>query len=247
MTKLLLAFERICEAVAFAHQQGIIHRDLKPDNIMLGQHGSVVVMDWGLAKLLPRTEHQFPMSKAIAPTPGSIVGTPAYMSPEQALGDGLHVDEQSDVYSLGCILYEILTGKAPRKGSSQSILDDIQSGIPLPALFENGKIPELIEPIYSKAGASQKVERYRDAGELKKALEDWLQGNEKRKAAMRLVEQSKTMISEYQSLLEEIDNEERKIRIVQREIKKWSPIAEKKKTRSELELYIFCQLFFYHN
>ena len=104
MVDRLELFLRICEAVSFAHAQGVVHRDLKPENIMLGRFGEVLVMDWGVAKLLQRT------------TDGEdvIVGTPGFMAPEQALGTGNGVDRRADVYALGAILNGMLVDPAPR-------------------------------------------------------------------------------------------------------------------------------------
>ncbi|MBS0262393.1 MAG: protein kinase, partial [Planctomycetes bacterium] len=143
--KFLGIFEQVCQTMAYAHSRGVIHRDLKPANIMVGAFGEVQVMDWGLAKVLPaggiadeKTAHDRQMkpsivetlrSKAGSDTPGtfasfgsqtqmgSVMGTPAYMPPEQALGDIDHLDERADVFGLGAILCEVLTGKPPYIGS----------------------------------------------------------------------------------------------------------------------------------
>jgi len=116
--RFLAAFLQVCQAVAFAHSRGVIHRDLKPANVMVGAFGEVQVMDWGLAKELASRDAEPGEPAAEGPGPdgtqsGAILGTPAYMSPEQARGDIDRIDRRSDVFSLGAILCEILTGGRP--------------------------------------------------------------------------------------------------------------------------------------
>ena len=120
--ELLRIFGRICEAVSFAHASGVIHRDLKPANIMVGPFGEVLVMDWGVAKLRSEPNETDPgtvvgpgvaVRIAADTLPGTVLGTPGYMAPEQAAGDVDQVDERSDVYALGAILYFMLTREVP--------------------------------------------------------------------------------------------------------------------------------------
>jgi serine/threonine protein kinase len=108
LTERLRIFQRIVEAVAFAHDRGVLHRDLKPENIMVGPFGEVLVMDWGLAKAL---DHG-----ADAPTdaPGAVLGTPGYMAPEQERGEPESLDARADIYALGAVLRFLLAEKAPR-------------------------------------------------------------------------------------------------------------------------------------
>ncbi len=131
---MLRAFERVCQTVAYAHARGVIHRDLKPSNIMLGAFGEVLVVDWGFGKVLGRREEpEDGVEKTLVTTvrtdqegsasiAGSVMGTPAYMPPEQALGHVEELDEQTDVFALGAILTEILTGKPPYVGDSKDLL-----------------------------------------------------------------------------------------------------------------------------
>lgn len=116
---MLRILEQVGQTMAYAHSRGVIHRDLKPDNIMVGAFGEVQVLDWGLAKVLGGTAAEEPVDGAMSPGPanlsaaGTVLGTPMYMAPEQALGDVAAVDERTDVFSLGAILCEILTGSPP--------------------------------------------------------------------------------------------------------------------------------------
>src|SRR5439155_24223321 len=116
----LRLFQKICEAVAFAHAHGVIHRDLKPQNIMLGSFGEVLVLDWGVAKEVgaapvPPVIEAAEADSALGPQTahGTILGTPGYMAPEQLRGDIGLLDARTDVYGLGGILYFLVTGRAP--------------------------------------------------------------------------------------------------------------------------------------
>src|SRR5262249_30055411 len=128
---LLETFVDICNAVAYAHSKGVLHRDIKPENVMLGSFGETLVLDWGLAKVVGKPEQLVDQSVRLsgeastATMDGSIVGSPVYMSPEGAEGRTDDIDETSDVYLLGATLYEILTAKPPRQGSSQWELIDL--------------------------------------------------------------------------------------------------------------------------
>jgi serine/threonine-protein kinase len=144
--RFLAVFEQACQAVAYAHARGVIHRDLKPSNIMVGAFGEVQVVDWGLSKVLMQdvasgsvtregTPSDEPQVTTIRTTgggagsqSGAIIGTPSYMSPEQARGQIEELDEQADVFAIGAILCEILTGQPPYLGSRTRILDDAASG-----------------------------------------------------------------------------------------------------------------------
>src|SRR6202000_2800134 len=103
-------FVKVCDAVAYAHHRGVIHRDIKPENIMVAGFGQVYLMDWGLARLSKTRPASGENSQMEAP---GGVGTPGYMSPEQARGKPSEMDERCDVFGLGAVLYEIVSGKTP--------------------------------------------------------------------------------------------------------------------------------------
>jgi serine/threonine protein kinase len=120
---LLKRFVDVCNAMDYAHSRGVIHRDLKPENVMIGHFGETLVVDWGLARIIGQANHSASSNLSAVPEPiqsndsaktmdGTIMGTPPYMSPEQALGNG-ELDQSTDIYSMGAILHEILTSKPP--------------------------------------------------------------------------------------------------------------------------------------
>jgi WD40 repeat protein/tRNA A-37 threonylcarbamoyl transferase component Bud32 len=185
-----MAFRRLlrnlidaCNAVAYAHSRGVVHRDLKPENVMIGRFGETLVVDWGVAKSFQaaRGEGEAPPSEpahAGDPSmtqPGAVIGTPRYMSPEQAAGDLDRVGPASDVYSLGAILYGLLTGRAPfPDGDLPTVLDRVRRGIfPAPRRVSRSADPAL-EAVCLKAMALNPADRHASALELANDLERWL-------------------------------------------------------------------------
>ena len=167
MPERLRVFQRICEAVAFAHAQRVIHRDLKPENIMVGEFGEVLVMDWGLAKLVHSSEDQRPISKepsvrspALITGHGTILGTPSYMAPEQASGQIENLNERTDVYSLGAILYFLLTGFPPAEK---------RTDLEMPRK-RDPKISKAIEAVCLHAMDSDQNSRYANASDLSRDI-----------------------------------------------------------------------------
>jgi len=177
----LRLFLRICDAVAFAHARSVLHRDLKPANIMIGPFGEVLVMDWGLAKILrpdsqsaaqvadpEATIFEKPSQRAsskdtteisVVTGHGTVMGTPGYMSPEQARGDVEHLDARSDIFSLGALLRFLLTGDPNA-----------------PSLVKVRRLDKSLEAICSKAAATAPVDRYASVSELALDVSRYLDG-----------------------------------------------------------------------
>jgi serine/threonine protein kinase/WD40 repeat protein len=217
LAALLTIFRKVCDALAFAHAQGVLHRDLKPDNVMVGEFGEVLVMDWGLAKLLRhQDERAIPMDEASAEgaTPwthgatlnGAVMGTPQYMSPEQAMGWVDELDERSDLFSLGGILYAILTLRPPVEGSTlEEVLEKVRTAsIRPPTSFGTvtaskgakatkaqvleaakitplphlpaGRMPAALSAVAMKALRLEKAERYASVAELSADIEKYQGG-----------------------------------------------------------------------
>ncbi len=182
LRELLNRFVSICNTVAYAHSRGIVHRDLKPPNVMLGKYDETLVVDWGLAKPFERNEETAgPGEEALTPGSGSdsptvgVVGTLAYMSPEQAQERPAEVGPASDIFSLGAILYAILTGQIPyRSGAHDEVLEKVRRcEFPAPRQIKP-MTSRALEAICLKAMAMQPRDRYANALELAADVKRWL-------------------------------------------------------------------------
>jgi eukaryotic-like serine/threonine-protein kinase len=180
--KLLGRFVDVCEAIEFAHSKGVLHRDIKPGNIIVGRHGETLVIDWGLAKATgqsdPRSGEPGLMPSSASGSaetlPGSALGTPSYMSPEQAKGDLENLGPRSDVYSLGATLYCLLTGQPPLTGEAGEIVRSAQKGdFRAPRVIDPALDPAL-EAVCLKAMALRAEDRYNSCEALAADIERWM-------------------------------------------------------------------------
>jgi eukaryotic-like serine/threonine-protein kinase len=183
LRKLLRRFTDICNAIDYAHSRGVLHRDIKPGNIIVGKYGETLVVDWGLAKAMgksdpgsgERTLRPSSGSGSAETLPGSALGTPAYMSPEQADGDLEHLGPRSDVYSLGATLYCLLTGRAPfTDGSIDTVLRSVRRGNFRPPRQVDPAIDRALEAICLKAVALKPEDRYGSCRALTEDIERWM-------------------------------------------------------------------------
>ena len=182
LSRLLNAFVSVCNAIAYAHARGVIHRDLKPENVVLGKFGEVIVLDWGLAKVVNEEE-------VVTQTPvdltdsvdlkltgaGTVLGTPAYMAPEQAQGLNHAIDTCTDVYGLGAILFEILTGRAPHSGKNvQNVITQVVQGPTPKTRSVDPNVPTALDAVCARAMAKPLGERYDTVSDLVDEVQRWL-------------------------------------------------------------------------
>ena len=203
LAQLLTVFQKVCDAIAFAHAKGVIHRDLKPENFMIGDYGEVLVMDWGLAKVLDPTRNAAAAGDdgrsiirtglraelaAAEKESGNVMGTPQYMAPEQAYGAHDQLDIRTDVYALGAILHHLLTLRPPIEGEDpqevlrkaahgefESARHATMGGKRLPHL-PGGKVPDALSAVGKKAMANKAGDRYPSVPDFQAEIEAYQNG-----------------------------------------------------------------------
>jgi len=238
--RLLSIFQNVCMGIAYSHDKGIVHRDLKPENIMIGDFGEVLIMDWGLAKYRDQDEIRdtagYSVIQPDITSEGTILGTPIYMSPEQAAGKVYEIDERSDIYTLGAILYEILTRRPPFEGGGvQELLDHIIAEEPVPPSIKAGtdrRIHPELDRICMKALRKKKIERYSSVRALHDDIQTYVEGAKERarrhEEATEAIEEGKKLAERYFAMREVVRRYERTRNAIAKKFKGWEPVSEKK-------------------
>lgn len=233
--RLLHIFQQVCQGLAYAHSKGVVHRDLKPANIMLGEYGEVVVMDWGLAKLRgsaadgdgetpPHRIHTLRSTGAADTLHGTIKGTPAYMSPEQARGHVAAIDERSDVYSIGAILYECLTLKRPHEGVDPMAVIRAVARDPVTPPRQRAPemaIPEDLDGIVMRCLEKDPSRRFPSASALQGELANYLEGTRRRRQAAQKVHEAASLAAAHSRLRQEVADLQRAWRERSRQVMPW--------------------------
>ncbi len=208
--RLLEGFLRVCETVAYAHARGVIHRDIKLTNVMIGDFGEVLVLDWGLAKLVEGHQAADPIQDResediLATRMGAITGTPAYMAPEQARGDARILGPTADVYGLGAVLYDLLCQRPPRLArTAAELIKAVADATPIaPPSTHTSLADDDLDRICMKALAADIGDRYPTAAELAEDFASWLDGARKRERAMIEVQKADALVERANTLEEE--------------------------------------------
>jgi eukaryotic-like serine/threonine-protein kinase len=235
LVRLLGAFVQVCRALDYAHSRGVLHGDIKPDNILLGDFGEIYLADWGLARVDLASEMRASMSDS-SPPPGftsPVGGTPGYLAPEVARGKWDQVDERSDLFAMGVILYEILTGKHPFGfGSDYTTLLAAYERDPVPPRQVAPGCPLLLEDLCMSLMVKDPADRLRSATEVARRIEDFLEGakekERRREEALRLCEQATQPVARYHELEAEQKQLSTVVRQVWRELESWESVERKR-------------------
>jgi len=232
LTRLMQIFLQVTQAVSYAHNQGVIHRDLKPANVMLGEHGEVQVVDWGIAKVRSEAGVHTDSQRGLT-MPGQIVGTPSYMAPEQWAGSA--VDERADIYALGVMLYEMLTLKRPFNGANPLLLcREVLTAPPPPlrTVAPDRSIPLELEEACLKALAKLPEERQSQVRDLYRAVQAWLETEtdklRRHTLAEEKVAEARELVRVYQRQRKVVADLEQASRALEGNFESWQSVDEKR-------------------
>jgi len=233
LTRLMQIFLQITQAVSYAHHQGVIHRDLKPANVMLGEHGEVQVVDWGIAKVRSASGVHTDSQRGGLTMPGQIVGTPSYMAPEQWAG--AVVDERADIYALGVMLYELLTLQRPFSSQNPLLLcREVLTAPPPPlrTVAPDRSIPLELEAACLKALAKLPEERQPQVRDIYRAVQAWLETEtdklRRHALAEEKVAQARELLRVYQLQRKVVADLEQRSRELEGSFKSWQSVDEKR-------------------
>ncbi len=242
--RLLTILQQVCLGMEYAHARGVIHRDLKPANIMLGDFGEVLILDWGLAKVMGQLDEpqvvdgeeqdlepvELSEGAQLATRAGYVQGTPPFMAPEQAKNERDRIGPWSDVYALGGILYQILTqklhfhGKNPRDVMIRCVEED-----PIPPIERapHLRIPEELSDICMRALVRDPEQRFRSARELSDEIEAFLEGTKRREAAQKRVDEGRSAMETYHAARLEVDRLREEVHKALSALRGWEKLDEK--------------------
>jgi serine/threonine-protein kinase len=232
ITRLIQVFLQACQAVAYAHEKGVLHRDLKSTNVMVGRHGEVQVLDWGLAKVARAGGVEVDLAALRRTEAGLVMGTPAYMSPEQARGEA--ADERSDVYSLGGILYELLTLRHPFEGESPDVLAAVLRDEPRPPrqAAPEREIPQALERACLSALEKRASRRPQSVQALAAEMQSWLEAETDRARRRQLADakaaEGRALLRDHARLKGEVTRLEAEAEEQAKGVEAWLPVAQKR-------------------
>lgn len=218
---------RFAHAVAFAHEQGILHRDLKPDNLMVGSFGEALVLDWGIALVDPRG---WSLPLPALDREGQISGTPSYMAPEQAWGQLSAQGPWTDAWSLGAILFHLLVGHPPLRGTGEELLVQLRELTQPPELppRRGPPAPWALEALCRRCLEPEPSRRIQDAASVAAALGDWLDGDRREEEANTLVERARGLLPRVAVERGRAADHQERARRMGGALKSWTPVAEKR-------------------
>ena len=236
LNRLLAIFRSACQAVAYAHTRRVIHRDLKPDNVMIGDFGEVLVMDWGVARMLDDAPEELlevvqEGASLLRTADGAMVGSPAYMAPEQLQGESSALGPTADVFSLGVMLYEILALRRPFVAQTLGrLLYLVAKGefLPPSQAAPGREVPPDVEEICLRALSRDPAERYPDAGALTLKLEEFLDRVRPRQEADRLIAEGKDLMLRFAKAASDSEESELRARALQAGLQTWDPLDMKR-------------------